>query len=100
MVSNQQLDDSQLHDALKLLPEWRLEDGKLRREFKFPDFVAAFGFMTQVAIAAEAINHHPEWFNVYNRVRVDLTTHDAGGLTALDVQLARRMDAIAGDGGR
>ncbi len=67
----------------------------LHREYRFPDFVAAFGFMTSAALAAESINHHPEWKNVYNRVVVDLTTHDAGGITEKDLELARRMDALA-----
>lgn len=94
-MGNERLDDLQLREALKALPGWRLLEGKLHRDFKFRDFVAAFGFMTQAALVAETMDHHPEWFNVYNRVQVDLTTHDAGGLTALDVQLAHRMNAIA-----
>jgi 4a-hydroxytetrahydrobiopterin dehydratase len=94
-MGNQILDDAQLRDALKELPEWQVVAAKLHREFKFKDFVTAFGFMTQAALVAEAMDHHPEWFNVYSRVSVDLTTHDAGGLTALDIQLAQRMDAIA-----
>jgi 4a-hydroxytetrahydrobiopterin dehydratase len=65
------------------------------KTFRFKDFPAAFGFMTQVALAAEKLDHHPEWFNVYNRVDVLLSTHDADGVTALDVQLAKIMDAIA-----
>lgn len=68
------------------------------REFRFANFVAAWGFMSQAALRAEKMNHHPEWFNVYNRVEVTLTTHDAGGLTDLDVKLARAMDKIAGPG--
>ena len=94
-MSNPRLNDVQLQDALRSLPGWQLVESKLHRDFRFEDFVAAFGFMTQAALVAENMNHHPEWFNVYNRVSVDLTTHDAGGLTELDVQLARRMDAIA-----
>jgi 4a-hydroxytetrahydrobiopterin dehydratase len=80
---------------LRDLPGWSLKAGKLHREFTFPDFVAAFGFMTQVAHAAEALEHHPEWFNVWNRVTVDLNTHDAGGLTELDFSLAERMNELA-----
>ena len=80
---------------LRALPGWTLRAGKLHREFTFPDFVAAFGFMTEAAHAAEALEHHPEWFNVWNRVTVDLNTHDAGGLTELDFSLAARMDALA-----
>lgn len=74
---------------------WKIVDGKLHREFQFADFIAAFGFMSQVALAAEAMNHHPEWFNVYNRVVVDLTTHDAAGITARDFKLAKRMESYA-----
>jgi 4a-hydroxytetrahydrobiopterin dehydratase len=82
--------------ALDGLPGWQLRpDGlALEREFRFDDFVQAFGFMTQMALVSEAMNHHPEWFNVYQRVRVTLTTHDAGGLTARDVEWARRAGAI------
>lgn len=71
---------------------WELLDGKLHRNFAFTDFVSAFGFMTQMALVAERLNHHPEWFNVYNQVRVDLTTHDASGITALDIKLATAMN--------
>ena len=69
---------------------------RLEKEFVFVNFVAAFGFMTQAAIWAEKLNHHPEWSNVYKSVNVGLTTHDTGGLSELDVKLARKMDAIAG----
>jgi len=69
--------------------------GKLHRQLVFADFVEAFGFMTQVALIAEAMGHHPEWSNVWNRVSIDLTTHDAGGLTALDVTLAQAIDRCA-----
>jgi 4a-hydroxytetrahydrobiopterin dehydratase len=74
---------------------WGLCQGKLNKEFHFKDFVTAFGFMTRVALVAEAMDHHPEWFNVYSTVRVDLATHDAGGITELDFALARRIEAIA-----
>ena len=94
-MTRQPLSEAQVDAALADLPDWQLVDGKLHREFKFADFVSAFGFMTQAAIVAETMNHHPEWFNVYNRVTVDLTTHDAGGLTELDLQLAARMNQIA-----
>lgn len=76
------------------LPDWRLENGKLHRDLRFADFNAAFGFMARVALVAESLGHHPEWSNVWNRVTIDLTTHDAGGLTELDVQLARRIDQL------
>ncbi len=94
-MTTDRLTEKQIRNALTDLVEWRLVDGQLHRDFKFADFICAFGFISQVALVAEAMNHHPEWSNVYNRVSVDLTTHDAGGLTELDVQLARRMDAIA-----
>ena len=75
---------------------WHIEDGKLHREFRFADFTEAFAFMTRAALVAERMNHHPEWFNVYNRVRIDLTTHDAGGLNTLDFELASFMNSAAG----
>jgi 4a-hydroxytetrahydrobiopterin dehydratase len=78
------------------LPEWRQVDGRdaIQRSFKFRDFSQAWGFMCRAALLAEKADHHPEWFNVYNRVDVTLTTHDAGGLSPLDVALARAMDAL------
>lgn len=82
-----------LEAALEKLPGWGVDQEKLYREFVFEDFNAAFGFMTRTALAAEAADHHPEWFNVYNRVRVHLTTHDSGGITKRDVDLAARMSA-------
>ena len=89
------LSDGELGVALADLPAWSVEAGKLHREWRFPGFVEAFGFMASVALVAEAMNHHPEWANVYGTVRVDLVTHDAGGITALDVALARRMESLA-----
>ena len=86
----------ELSRALSELPGWSLAAGKLRREFRFADFNAAFGFMTRVALEAERMNHHPEWSNVWNRVVVELVTHDSGGITASDVALARKMNALAG----
>ena len=80
---------------LQQCPHWALDQGKLYRRFVFEDFVAAFGFMSQVALLAEAMNHHPEWSNVWNRVEVHLTTHDAGGISDLDFQLARKIDALS-----
>jgi 4a-hydroxytetrahydrobiopterin dehydratase len=76
------------------LPGWSLVDGKLQRELRFADFSAAFGFMTRVALAAEALGHHPEWSNVWNRVNLALTTHDCGGLSDLDLALADRIEAL------
>ena len=85
--------------ALAQLPGWaRVEGGRdaICRTYRFDDFNAAFGFMTRVALMADRLDHHPEWFNVYNRVEVTLATHDADGVTELDVRLARFMDEAAG----
>lgn len=78
------------------LPQWRMAEGRdaIHREFRFRDFSEAWGFMSRVALLAEAQNHHPEWSNVWNRVEVLLTTHDAGGLSARDLRLARAIDAL------
>jgi 4a-hydroxytetrahydrobiopterin dehydratase len=92
------LSDTELAAALDELNEglasgWKIEDGKLAKRFVFDDFVSAFSFMTAAALTAERMNHHPEWFNVYGRVDVALTTHDAGGITRLDFELAAAMEA-------
>jgi 4a-hydroxytetrahydrobiopterin dehydratase len=89
------LSATQIEAALDALPGWSVENEKLHRVFRFADFVHAFGFMTSAALIAESMNHHPEWFNVYNRVEVDLTTHDAGGITQSDIELARQMSLLA-----
>ena len=97
------MNEDELGRALEELPGWSIDEGKLHREFRFDDFRAAFGFMASVALAAEAANHHPEWFNVYGTVRVWLTTHDAaegGAITAKDVALAREIDLRASGGTR
>jgi len=73
---------------------WTVIQGKLHRECKFPDFVHAFGFMASAALVAEAMGHHPEWSNVYNRVTIDLTTHDAGGISEKDFELAAKLDGL------
>jgi 4a-hydroxytetrahydrobiopterin dehydratase len=90
------LSETEISAALAKLPDWKLQGGKLHREYEFPDFVAAFAFMTGAALTAQAMDHHPEWFNVWNTVRVDLDTHDAGGVTELDVKLAQAMEKLAG----
>ena len=87
------LDDSAMQARLGSIPGWQLIGGKLHREFLFPDFVAAFSFMTGVSLIAEKLNHHPEWTNVWNRVTIDLSTHDAGGITDRDFELADRINA-------
>jgi 4a-hydroxytetrahydrobiopterin dehydratase len=90
------MDQHALEQALRGLPGWVVDGSKLHREYRFADFVHAFGFMATAAIAIEAMNHHPEWFNVWNKVIVDLTTHDAGGITAKDFKLAQKLDELAG----
>lgn len=89
------LTDDEIASRLSSLDGWSLEAGKLHREFRFANFVAAFGFMTRAAIEAESMNHHPEWFNVYSKVVVDLTTHEAGGISELDFRLAEIMNSLA-----
>lgn len=92
------LTESERVELLPALEGWSMVEGRdaLTRRFVFDDFVEAFGFMTRVALAAERMNHHPEWSNVYRTVEVTLTTHSAGGLTRRDVELARTMDRLAG----
>tara|TARA_R110002074_G_scaffold373069_3_gene548872 strand:- start:27773 stop:28078 length:306 start_codon:yes stop_codon:yes gene_type:complete len=85
----------QIEEFISEFDAWRIVDGKLQREFIFADFIQAFGFMTETALSAEKANHHPEWFNVYKKVIVDLTTHEAGGITERDFSLARQMEKIA-----
>ena len=89
------LTDEQVNEALSELSGWDLSDGKLHREFKFADFVQAFSFMSSIALVAERMDHHPEWFNVYNRVVIDLRTHDCDGISERDLELARRIDSLA-----
>lgn len=96
MARPAKLGDADVAARLRTLRGWSLAAGKLHKVFTFKDFVEAWGFMSAVALVAEAMGHHPEWSNVWNRVTVDLTTHDAGGLTALDFDLAARMEALAG----
>lgn len=89
------LSQDELNSALGQIPGWSIQNNKLHREYKFGSFVDAFGFMSSLALVAEAMGHHPEWFNVYNRVTIDLTTHDAGGITMKDVELARKANELA-----
>ncbi len=88
------LSAEELDHRLEQLPDWGLDQGKLYRHFVFTSFIEAFGFMSQVALLAETMNHHPEWSNVYDRVEIYLTTHDAGGISDLDFELARRIDSL------
>lgn len=94
-MSIREANEPEIQKTIDELGTWSVENGKLHREYKFPSFVQAFGFMAQVALLAERSAHHPEWFNVYNRVVVDLTTHEAGGITQKDLDLAREMEQIA-----
>lgn len=96
MTSREVLSEKALAEALTRLDGWSVEDGRLHREFVFADFVEAFGFMASAALCAERRNHHPAWSNVYNRVTVDLWTHDVGGITMFDVELAEDLERAAG----
>jgi 4a-hydroxytetrahydrobiopterin dehydratase len=91
------LSDAQRDEALAGLPQWSTrEDGlAITRELTFADFNEAFGFMTRVALHAERVNHHPEWFNVYNRIAIMLTTHDAGGISRRDIDMAQFIERLA-----
>ncbi|MBM4385881.1 MAG: 4a-hydroxytetrahydrobiopterin dehydratase [Deltaproteobacteria bacterium] len=89
------LADADVRAGLAQLPGWELRDGRLRREYAFADFSEAFAFMTRVALVAEKQDHHPDWSNVWNRVAIALFTHDAGGITARDLALAREIARIA-----
>jgi len=87
-----------IRQRLQSLPGWELQEGALHREFRFRDFSAAFAFMVRTALRAEQLDHHPDWSNVYNRVSVSLNTHDVGGVTELDFQLAEAMSGFADQG--
>ncbi len=89
------LSDEQIRKELANLPGWSIVDGKLHKEFTFKNFIEAFGFMTTAALHIEKMNHHPEWFNVYNKIKVDLVTHDAGGITQNDINLARTLNSLS-----
>ena len=89
------LTGDEVESALQNLAGWRVLEGKLHREYRFRDFVEAWGFMARAALVVQQMDHHPEWFNVYHTVRVDLVTHDAGGISRRDVELATKLDALA-----
>lgn len=95
MTNVKKLSEQELQQGLVKLSGWSIKDGKLHKTFILGSFVEAFGFMSSVALLAESMNHHPEWFNVYNRVAIDLTTHDAGGISERDLKLAAKIDALA-----
>ena len=89
------LGEAEIREALRELPDWRMEGGKLHRVYRFRDFVEAWGFMSAAALLIQQMDHHPEWSNVYHTVTVDLVTHDAGGVSARDLELARKLEALA-----
>jgi len=94
-MSEPKLSSQELAAQLVQLNGWTIEAEKLHKQFRFPSFVEAFGFMSSLALVSEAIGHHPEWFNVYNQVTIDLTTHNAGGITLKDVEWARKANELA-----
>ncbi|TVQ44937.1 MAG: 4a-hydroxytetrahydrobiopterin dehydratase [Gloeocapsa sp. DLM2.Bin57] len=95
MASTQLLSTEELTQSISQLEGWSIENKKLHKRYQFRSFVEAFGFMTSLALVAESMGHHPEWFNVYNRVTIDLTTHDAGGITNLDIDFATKANELA-----
>lgn len=96
-MARNRLTENELNEALKELDGWQKVEGReaIAKSFKFKDFNAAFGFMARAALHAEKLDHHPEWFNVYNRVDVTLATHSENGITELDIRLAHKMNALA-----
>jgi 4a-hydroxytetrahydrobiopterin dehydratase len=96
-MSIEKMTAQEIEAGLEGLSGWHLKEGKLHRQLKFKNFVQAWGFMTQIAILAERANHHPEWSNVYSRVTIDLTTHEAGGISQRDFELARKINETLAD---
>jgi 4a-hydroxytetrahydrobiopterin dehydratase len=88
------LSDSEIESEVTKIPGWKLVNGKLNKSFEFKNFIEAFSFMTKVAMQAEKMNHHPEWFNVYNKVKIDLVTHDVSGISNYDIKLANAINKI------
>jgi 4a-hydroxytetrahydrobiopterin dehydratase len=99
MSRPQRLAEREVIERLERLAGWQVREGKLHRRYRFADFQRAFAFMAAVAHEAEALDHHPEWSNVYSKVTIDLATHDAGGITVLDFTLAARCEQLAADFG-
>ena len=91
----EKLSSDVIENELKNLPGWSVVDGKLHKDFQFDDFIQAFGFMTRAAMHIEKMNHHPEWYNVYSKLVIDLTTHDAGGITNNDIKLAKILNSLS-----
>ncbi len=96
MARPRKLSEAEVAKRLPGIPGWELQDGKLCREFRFPTFVEACSFMSAMALVSEKMDHHPEWCNVYDRVMIELSTHDAGGISARDFEWARRANALVG----
>lgn len=94
MSGMKKLTSSEIEMLLSTRPLWAIDDGKLTRVLKFKDFVTAFGFMSRVALVAEKLDHHPEWFNVYDTVRIQLSSHEVGGLSSNDFDLAEHIDGL------
>jgi 4a-hydroxytetrahydrobiopterin dehydratase len=88
------LTDKEIESEVNKMPGWKVVNGKLSKSFEFKDFIEAFSFMTRVAMHAEKMNHHPEWFNVYNKVNIDLVTHDLNGISNYDMKLAKAINKI------
>ena len=88
------IEKNQLDFFIKKNPSWLIEDKSIKKEFKFDNFIDAFGFMSKVALLAEKMDHHPNWQNTYNKVRIELTTHDKGGITINDLELAESIDKL------
>ena len=93
-MSLQKLSSEEIENEIKKLPGWSVVNGKLHKDFQFETFNEAFGFMSRASMEIEKLNHHPEWFNVYNKVSVDLMTHDAGGITQNDIKLAKILNSF------
>jgi 4a-hydroxytetrahydrobiopterin dehydratase len=94
MAEREKLESRDIDQLLGVVRGWTVANGKLHKDFQFEDFVHAFGFISSVALIAESMNHHPEWSNVYNKVAIDLNTHSAGGISRLDFEFARKVDAL------
>ncbi len=93
-MDRRKLSEAEVQGALSSLQGWSIAGGKLHREFKFKDFKQAFSFMTGAALIAESLDHHPDWSNVYNRVTIDLVTHDLGGISTFDLEFAKRIESL------
>ncbi|MEK7249655.1 MAG: 4a-hydroxytetrahydrobiopterin dehydratase [Bacteroidota bacterium] len=94
MGEARKLSEIEISSNLKSLSGWSIQNNKLHKEFKFKNFVEAFGFMSRAALIAEGMNHHPEWFNVWNKVIIDLTTHDVGGISNLDFEFVEKVEKL------